>query len=124
MVIISAGNSGEIAVSVSRTDRPQARIAFSASLARLVGLGEFEYIALDHDERARTLTFHPCKKQTFHGGSAYKLVRDGGDRGGKKRVDGRATYVRKTALTFLPDGKLRLVRPPRFGKPFAVSYAP
>lgn len=107
---------GPALLSISKSpSRLQALFTFSPWLVRAIRLDRFDWMALDHDPKKRTLTFHPCKQRNFRDGFAFKI-------GAYQKSGSRTISVRKSALTFLPAGKLRLTAKPETGKPFAIAY--
>jgi hypothetical protein len=91
-------DSGKQLVSVTKPKGShQTRISFNAMLARALKLSDYEYMAIDHDPKTKTVTFIPSKTKEYRDGLAYKLIPDGGG----QVVDGRAVYVRRTGTEFL-----------------------
>jgi hypothetical protein len=79
----------------------QVRIAFNTALVKRLAMEAWEYVAIDHDETKRCLTFI-LSKATYKRTDAHKLLREGGEKMTANR--GRVLFAAKSAFSFLPAG--------------------
>jgi hypothetical protein len=114
IIAAKRGRSPEPRISVTgRPDSIQVRVAFNPAVVEKMGLSDFGFVALDHDEPKRRLRFIPSAA-TYSGAAAHRLLSDGG-----KATASRILLVPTKAIPFLPKGHYT----PHFrGKVFEIFY--
>src|SRR5690348_13527822 len=94
MILVPANSRQTVPiVSVRKPSRQQRCIALNSSLALQARLEAYTHLAIDHDPKARKLTFIPSKTGTYQGQPIHLLQKDGGTSSA-----GRAVFVHVSAL--------------------------
>lgn len=95
MILLPAEKSRSIgpAVTVRAPNGRQRCIAFNSALAEKMLQKPVTHVAIDIDEKARTMTFIPVADEFYLGEPAHRLVSDGGG-----NSIGKCVYLQTTQL--------------------------